>query len=69
MDPISTARYGLMAATRRFDEAAQAVVTPDADLAGAMIDMTQAKQAFSANLSVIRFAQDMWDDLLAIQGR
>lgn len=70
MDPISIARYGLMAATRRFDDAAQEIVeAPDSDIVGAIIDMTQAKQAFSANLSVIRFAQDMWDDLLAIQAR
>jgi flagellar basal body rod protein FlgC len=34
-----------------------------------MVDITQAKQAFTANLSVIRFSQDMWDDLLAIQNR
>jgi flagellar basal body rod protein FlgC len=70
MDPIATARYGLMAATRSFDAAAQEIAgAPAGDTVGAMIDMTQAKQAFSANLSVIRFAQEMWDDLLAIQGR
>lgn len=68
MDPINLARYGLMAATRRFDNAAQEIVaTPDGDMAGPIIELSQAKQAFSANLSVIRFAQDMWDDLLAIQ--
>jgi flagellar basal body rod protein FlgC len=70
MDPISIARYGLMAATRRFEDAAQEIVgAPDGDTVGAMVDMTQAKQAFAANLSVIRFSQDMWDDLLAIQSR
>jgi flagellar basal body rod protein FlgC len=70
MDPISIARYGLMAATRRFDDAAQEIVgAPDGDTVGAIIDMSQAKQAFSANLSVIRFAQEMWDDLLAVQTR
>ena len=32
-----------------------------------MVDMIQAKTAFSANLSVIRFSQDMWDSLLKIR--
>jgi hypothetical protein len=31
--------------------------------------MVQAKHAFSANITVIRFAQDMWDSLLQLQTR
>jgi hypothetical protein len=31
--------------------------------------MIQAKHAFSANLSVMRFAQDMWKSLLDLQTR
>lgn len=73
MDPISTARYGLMAATRRFETAAVEVSRmggeADVDVEGAMVEMVQSKHAFSANLSVIRFAQDMWDSLLEIQTR
>ncbi len=73
MDPISTARYGMMAASRSFAAAAEEVAgftaNPDADLVGSVVGMTQAKHAFSANLNVIRFAQDMWDDLLALQAR
>ena len=73
MDPISTARYGLMAASRRFEASAVNVATmgvegaPDTDLAKETVDMIQAKTAFSANIQVIKFAQDMWDSLLKLQ--
>ncbi|MFZ5721699.1 MAG: flagellar basal body rod C-terminal domain-containing protein [Pseudomonadota bacterium] len=74
MDPISTARYGLMAASRRFEASAvnvaqMGVEGADVDVAGEMVEMISAKTAFSANLSVIRFAQDMWDELLQLQSR
>ena len=42
---------------------------PETDLAQETVGMIQAKTAFSANLSVIGFAQDMWDSLLKIQAR
>lgn len=72
MDPISTARYGLMAAARQFETAASQVVGadgPEGDLVTGMVGMVQAKQAFAANATVIRFAQDMWDSLLRLQTR
>lgn len=74
MDPISTARYGLMAASRQFEASAvnvsrMGVEGADVDVAGEMVEMISAKTAFSANLSVIRFAQDMWDSLLDLQSR
>jgi len=75
MDPISTARYGLMAASRRFETSAVNVATmgvegaPDTDLAKETVDMIQAKTAYSANITVIKFAQDMWDSLLQLQTR
>ena len=75
MDPISTARYGLMAASRRFETSAVNVATmgvegaPDVDLAEETVNMIEAKTAFSANISVIKFAQDMWDSLLQLQAR
>jgi len=75
MDPISTARYGLMAASRQFETSATKIATmgvegaPDVDLAQETVGMIQAKTAFSANAQVIRFAQDMWDSLLQIQSR
>lgn len=75
MDPISTARYGLMAASRRFETSAVAVATmgvegvPDVDPAAETANMIQAKTAFSANISVIKFADEMWDSLLKLQSR
>ena len=78
MDPIATARYGLMAATRRFEASAENIARmrgPDGsgdvsiDVAEEVVEMVEAKSAFSANLSVIRFAQDMWDSLLELQTR
>jgi hypothetical protein len=73
MDPIATARYGLMAASNRFETAATRIVSaptdPGVDLASEFVEVIQAKHTFSANLSVIRYAQDMWDSLLAIQSR
>ena len=71
MDPISTARYGLMAAERRFEASAVRIASmrgdDTVDVAQEVVGMVQAKHAFSANLSVIRFAQDMWDALLKLQ--
>ena len=72
MDPISTARYGLMAATRRFETSAtnvarMGVEDDPVDVASEMVEMISAKHAFSANLSVIGFAQDMWDSLRDLQ--
>ena len=73
MDPIATARYGLMAASNRFEAAATRIVgapgDAGVDLGEQFVEVIQAKHAFSANLSVIRFAQDMWDSLLRIQVR
>ncbi|MBL8769950.1 MAG: hypothetical protein JNK30_01095 [Phenylobacterium sp.] len=73
MDPISTARYGLMAATRRFEASAVNIAGMGADdtvdVAREVVEMVEAKAAFSANISVIRFAQDMWDSLLRLQTR
>ena len=73
MDPISTARYGMMAAARQFEDAAAQVVGASegsgGDLVSGMVGMVQARQAFTANVTVARFAQDMWDTLLHLQTR
>jgi hypothetical protein len=73
MDPLVTARYGLLAAERRFEASAVRVASVGADdsvdLGSEMVEMIQSKQAFSANLSVVRFAQDMWKSLLDLQTR
>ena len=71
MDPIVTAQYGLMAASRRFEASATQIANmrgdDSVDLAAEVVGMVQARHAFSANLTVIRFAQDMWDSLLRLQ--
>jgi len=73
MDPIATARYGLMAASNRFESAASRIASAPGDagvdLATEFVEVIQAKQSFSANLSVVRYAQDMWASLLAVQSR
>lgn len=73
MDPIATARYGLLAASRRFETAATEVANmggdQPVDVEGAMVEMIQSKHAFSANLSVISTSKEMWDALLEIQSK
>jgi flagellar basal body rod protein FlgC len=71
MDPIITARYGLTAASRQFEASATRIANmrndEGVDVGDEVVSMVQAKHAFSANLTVIRFAQDMWDSLLQLQ--
>ena len=71
MDPISTARYGMMAATRSLEGSAARVagVAGDAsvDYAAEAVTQIEAKQAFSANAGVIRIADKMWRSLLDLQ--
>ena len=73
MDPISTARYGMMAATRSLDASASRVarMTGDdsVDYATEAVGQIEAKQAFSANVGVIRIADEMWRSLLDLQAR
>ena len=73
MDPLVTARYGMLAAERRFEASAVSVANMGADdsvdLGAEMIEMIQAKHAFSANITVVKFAQDMWKSLLDLQAR
>lgn len=71
MDPIATAQYGLLAASRRFETSASRVARMDVpgesvDLASEVVEQISAKHQFSANLSVIRTAQDMSGELLDI---
>jgi flagellar hook protein FlgE len=70
MDPISTARYGMMAAVQRLDAAAANVVNnPEADYGQETVNLIAAKQQFSANLSVVKVADQMWQSLLDLQTR
>jgi flagellar hook protein FlgE len=72
MDPISTARYGMMAASKAFEASATRVAglganNAETDLASETVNQVEAKQAFSANVAVIKIADSMWDSLLQLQ--
>jgi flagellar hook protein FlgE len=71
MDPISTARAGLMAASARFEASASRTARlgfdASVDYVTEAVEQVKAKTEFKANLQVIRFADDMWQSLLAIQ--
>jgi flagellar hook protein FlgE len=73
MDPLSTARGGLMAASARFEASAERTARMGADAsvdpAQEAVEQITAKHQFSANLGVIRIADEMWKSLLAIQER
>jgi flagellar hook protein FlgE len=77
MDPISIAQGGLMAASARFEASASRTARMGAtdgqspgdsvDLGQEVVEQVQAKTQFSANLGVIRIADQMWQALLDIQ--
>lgn len=68
MDPISTARYGMMAATRQLNEAANRVAGGgDVDYASAAVGQIEATHAFKANVGVIKVADEMLQSLLDLQ--
>jgi flagellar basal body rod protein FlgC len=71
MDPLNIARAGLMAASGRFEISAvrTARMGSDAsvDYPKEAVEQIEAKQQFSANLGVIRIADEMWRSLLKIQ--
>jgi len=72
MDPISTARYGMMAATQQLTASATRVAQAGADdsnvdYAAEAVNQIEAKQAFSANARVVHVADEMWKALLDIQ--
>jgi flagellar hook protein FlgE len=67
MDPISTARYGLMAATRQLNASAGAIAGGGVDYAQEAVGLIEARQAFKANVGVIKVADEMWQSLLDLQ--
>jgi flagellar hook protein FlgE len=72
MDPISTARYGMMAATQSLTASAGRVATSggpagDADYAQEAVTQIQASQSFKADVGVIKVADQMWQSLLDLQ--
>lgn len=71
MNPIATAQYGMLAASRRFDASALRVARmgeagSDTDLTTDVVDLVESKQAFRANAAVLRTANKMTDTLLDI---
>ena len=73
MDPIATARYGIMAAERRFTESATRVARmagdDSVDYGSEAAEQVTAKQAFTANVQVVKVADEMWQALLKLQSR
>jgi hypothetical protein len=73
MDPISTARYGMMAASRSLEASASRVASmggdDSVDYAKEAVGQIEAKQAFSANVGVVKIADQMWQSLLDLQSK
>lgn len=71
MDPISTARYGLMAASAQLSASASRIAvsgaTGDVDYAREAVTQVEAEQGFKADVAVIRVADSMWQSLLNLQ--
>jgi flagellar hook protein FlgE len=73
MDPIATAQYGMLAASRKFEASAfrvaamgDAEANADVDLVSETVEQITAQHAFAANISVIKTADRMVGDLLDI---
>ncbi|HEX3363633.1 flagellar basal body rod C-terminal domain-containing protein [Phenylobacterium sp.] len=71
MDPISTARYGMMAAAQQLTASASRIAAGGAsgsvDYASEAVTTIQASTAFKADVGVIKIADQMWQSLLDIQ--
>lgn len=71
MDPISTARYGMMAASQALSASAGRVAGMAGDdsvnYATEAVTQIQAKQSFKADAAVIKVADEMMQSLLDLQ--
>ena len=71
MDPISTARYGMMAAAQQLGASGSRVARmagdSSIDYAAEAVNQLEAKQAFKADVGVIKVADEMWQALLNLQ--
>jgi flagellar hook protein FlgE len=71
MDPISTARYGMMAATQQLTASANRIAgaagDDNVDYAQEAVTQIQASQSFKADVGVIKVADQMWQSLLDLQ--
>ena len=69
MSPITTAAYGMITASNRFNQAATQTVEDSSDGGDIVSDFVQqqeARTAFQANISVIKTANAMTGSLLNI---
>jgi flagellar basal body rod protein FlgG len=73
MDPLSTARYGMMAAENKLTASAGRVANwnggDGVDLAQETVTQVQAKVQFEACAKVVNIADEMWRSLLDMQER
>jgi flagellar basal body rod protein FlgC len=73
MDPLSTARYGMMAAESRLAASASRIANwnggGDVDPVRETVEQLQAKLQFMASANVVRVADEMWRSLLDLQTR
>ncbi len=71
MDPISIARYGMMAATQQLTASATRIAGAagggDVDYAQEAVTQIQASTSFKADVGVIKVANEMWQSLLDLQ--
>lgn len=71
MDPISIARYGMMAATQQLTASATRIAGASADgnvdYAQEAVTQIQASTSFKADVGVIKVADQMWQSLLDLQ--
>jgi hypothetical protein len=71
MDPIATARYGMMAAAQRFDAQAARIAGPDGaepgDFVADMTGLIETKSQFTAQVKVVRISDEMWRALIGLQ--
>ena len=71
MDPISIARVGMAAASARFTQSAERTARmgddPSVDTTQEVVEQIDAKHQFSANLGVVKIADEMWRALLDLQ--
>ena len=73
MDPLITARAGMMTAERRFADSATRVgrmgSDEPVDLAHEAVEQIQARNQFAASATIVRFSDEMWRALLDAQPR
>lgn len=71
MDPISIARYGMMAASQQLTASATHIAGAaggdTVDYASEAVAQIGASTAFKADVGVIKVADEMWQSLLDLQ--